>query len=84
MSSIYPCPQCGEYHYHRSHSRNLYEKLRKRLLKDRVFRCHKCGYRGWIRIKDLESPADHKVVYLYLFAVFAALLIGMVLKSILR
>lgn len=84
MPSMYPCPKCGEYHYHRSHSRNFYEKLRKRIKKDRVFRCHTCGYRGWIRVKKLEHETDRKVVYLYVFAVFAAFLIGIMLSSILK
>ncbi len=84
MPSIYPCPKCGEYHYHKSHTKSIYEKLRKNFLKDRVFRCHKCGHRGWIRIRKLKLQNNRKMIYIYILVLFAASVFGMMLKSVLR
>ena len=84
MPSIYPCPKCGAYHYHKSHSKDLYEKLRKMLLNDRVFRCHKCGYRGWIRIRKMKLANNRRMIYIYIFVLVAASVLGMMLKSVLR
>lgn len=43
------CPRCGVMNLHRSHSRNLGEKLRKFTTLRRPYRCHSCGWRGWVR-----------------------------------
>lgn len=84
MPSIYPCPKCGVFHYHKSHSKNFYERLRKALLNDRVFRCHKCGYRGWIRVRKIQLETNRRMIYIYIFVLFAASFLGMMLKSMLR
>lgn len=43
------CPRCGKMNLHRSHSRDLGEKLRKFTTLRRPYRCHSCGWRGWVR-----------------------------------
>ena len=43
------CPACGEYALYRSRARNLGESLRKKLGTSRPFRCHSCGWRGWMK-----------------------------------
>ena len=43
-----PCPQCGEYDLYRSRSRNIAEKIIKKLLPYKTYRCHNCNWRGWI------------------------------------
>ena len=43
-----PCPSCGSREVHRSKARTLYERLRKAHTLKRMFRCHHCGWRGWL------------------------------------
>ena len=45
------CPQCGERTY-RSHTRGFKEKLVKGLTSHKTYRCHECGWRGWLRTGD--------------------------------
>jgi len=81
MPSIYPCPECGEYHYYKSHSRNLYERIRKKLLKQQLYRCHRCGYRGWEKIlNDQNFTSENYIVY-FIVAV-AAFFFGLLFKAL--
>jgi hypothetical protein len=42
------CPQCRADGLHHSRPRSWIERLRRRVT-DRVpFRCHSCGWRGWL------------------------------------
>ena len=43
-----PCPSCDSREVFRSKARTLYERLRKAHTPRRVFRCHHCGWRGWL------------------------------------
>lgn len=43
-----PCPSCASRTLHRSKTRGLYERLRKVHTHRRTFRCHSCGWRGWL------------------------------------
>ena len=45
------CPQCGGL-THRSHTRGFGEKLVKALTSHKTYRCHECGWRGWLRAGD--------------------------------
>ena len=47
-----PCPACRSVDLHRSRSRSLYERIRRRLTAHRLFRCDSCGWRGWLPILD--------------------------------
>jgi hypothetical protein len=40
------CPNCQAV-THRSHVRNRWERLRKRITRKRPYRCHNCEWRGW-------------------------------------
>ncbi|MCB2206146.1 hypothetical protein KQI65_15495 [bacterium] len=42
------CPGCGEASLFRSRSRNMSENLKKRFTNKRLYRCHRCGWRGWL------------------------------------
>lgn len=42
------CPKCGEPSLYRSRSRSLGETIKKKLTFKRPYRCHKCGWRGWL------------------------------------
>jgi hypothetical protein len=50
------CPECGN-HLHRSHSRSLSEKLIKGFSSLKLFRCHECNWRGWLRAEP-KKPAS--------------------------
>lgn len=84
MPSMQSCPMCGEHHYHKSHSKNFYERIRKKILNQRLYRCHRCGHRGW----EKRSTISHekmtlKRALLYLVVVLIASLVGLIFKSIL-
>jgi transposase-like protein len=49
--SVMLCPLCGGY-THRSHTRGFREKLVKGLTSHKTYRCHECGWRGWLRAGD--------------------------------
>jgi predicted RNA-binding Zn-ribbon protein involved in translation (DUF1610 family) len=51
------CPSCGGHEVHRSKARSLYERFRKAHTPKRLFRCHHCGWRGWLAPLDSRSAA---------------------------
>src|ERR1700730_12882749 len=53
MPGSVPCPSCGSREVYRSKARTLYERLKKAHTLKRVFRCHHCGWRGWL------PPLEH-------------------------
>ncbi len=42
------CPACGRSTLFRSHSKNLAERVRKKMTSRRIYRCHNCNWRGWL------------------------------------
>jgi FlaA1/EpsC-like NDP-sugar epimerase len=42
------CPSCISARVHRSHARNLLERMRRGISPERLFRCESCGWRGWL------------------------------------
>lgn len=42
------CPECHSDRIHGSRARNTWEAWRKRLTRSLPFRCHLCGWRGWM------------------------------------
>ena len=42
------CPSCISARVHRSHSRNVVERMRRNMSAERLFRCDACGWRGWL------------------------------------
>ena len=83
MPSTFPCPECGEYHYHKSHSKNFYERVRKILLKQRFYRCHRCGYRGWEKRISLSEKFTFKCLIIYIVIIILASFVGILCKSLL-
>jgi transposase-like protein len=69
------CPRCGEI-THRSHTRGFSEKLIKALTSHRTYRCHECGWRGWLRSGD---PAKRR----YRLLTIASVLITLLLTTLL-
>jgi hypothetical protein len=43
-----PCPNCQKNSLYRSRHRNALELIRKKITRKRQYRCHKCGWRGWL------------------------------------
>ena len=50
LVSAQRCPACSGSDVHRSRSRSLAERLKKSLTEERIFRCHRCGWRGWLPV----------------------------------
>lgn len=42
------CPACDAAALFRSRSRSFGEGLRKKMTSKRLYRCHRCGWRGWL------------------------------------
>jgi FlaA1/EpsC-like NDP-sugar epimerase len=50
------CPSCISARVHRSHARNLVERMRRGMSPERLFRCDACGWRGWLMpLVSIES-----------------------------
>jgi len=77
------CPECGSAKLYRSHTKTLSEKARKEMTPKRPFRCHECGWRGWIETsRPKKSELKHSEYFNPLFAVavgVVALVIGLLL-----
>lgn len=65
------CPQCGG-RTHRSHTRGFNEKLVKALTSYKTYRCHECGWRGWLRSSD---PSQRRHAVRTIISVLVTLLI---------
>ena len=52
-----PCPKCGKWTLHRSHSRNVVERAFRATLPVRPYRCTSCSYRGWLSKAHGKSKA---------------------------
>ena len=59
------CPSCISAKVHRSHARNVVERVRRSMTPERLFRCDACGWRGWLMplvsiegepVERVESP----------------------------
>ncbi|MBN2008980.1 hypothetical protein JW960_06525 [candidate division KSB1 bacterium] len=84
MPSTFPCPKCGEYHYHKSHSKGTLEQLRKKLLNARVYRCHMCGYRAWERKKSISKIFTPRMMLRYALACVIACVVGYLFQFIIQ
>jgi hypothetical protein len=65
------CPEC-ENPLHRSHSRSLHEKLIRTFSRFKLYRCHKCDWRGWLapgKKKDVVPTAKKLFPLTLTFAV---------------
>ncbi len=61
------CPSCGEIGtLHRSRARNTKERLIKALTPFKIYRCKKCGWRGY-RSTITLTLGSLKAIILYLF-----------------
>lgn len=51
------CPKCRAQGPQRSKARNVFERLRRQFSERRIFRCVKCGWRGWLVPVTVSGPA---------------------------
>ena len=52
------CPKCGAEALRRSHSKTRREQFIRAHTMKRLFRCHTCGWRGWVDESRLRYSAD--------------------------
>lgn len=85
MQAPINCPSCGEYRLHQSRARNNMEKMMKRFLPYKLYRCHNCNWRGWIPKRKLKVKANPlKTGFFYLGVILLALIVGYMMKYILQ
>lgn len=69
------CPKCASVNIHRSRHRNRWEAWRKSVFNRRAYRCHDCGWRGWLKSsRDANNVSPHFKFVTYVAVVAAALL----------
>jgi len=62
------CPVCGLDDLHHSRFRSFGEKLRFNFTRKELFRCHSCGWRGWLHdvpesaapLTDVHEPLNEE------------------------
>ena len=54
------CPQCSGETLHHSRTRSWVERIRRRMTERVPFRCHGCGWRGWLTelTPDGQGPRE--------------------------
>ena len=57
------CPNCGN-KTHRSHSRGIMERFRKRFGAARFYRCSHCGWRGRMQPEEASVPTNRRLTFL--------------------
>jgi FlaA1/EpsC-like NDP-sugar epimerase len=55
------CPECEVPGLHRSHARTLAERVRRDWGSQRLYRCHACGWRGWLAPLEFGTAASVEV-----------------------
>ncbi len=76
------CPSCGAYNtLHRSHVRNLSERLIKNITPYRKYRCGKCGWRGYISTLDLSKGSLKLLIFYGGLMAVVAWLVRMILNK---
>ena len=70
------CPDCGE-HAHRSRARGFKERLMKKVVSARYYRCSQCGWRGRVTSEIFILTEGRKwSLLIWVAGVFLALFIG--------
>jgi predicted RNA-binding Zn-ribbon protein involved in translation (DUF1610 family) len=76
------CPSCGEMNsLHRSHTRNWKEGLIKKFSFFKIYRCTKCGWRGYLSTININFSTLKFVVYYFGIAVIAAFIVLEILRK---
>ena len=76
------CPKCGAGAVHRSHSRGIRERLVKTFSPYRMYRCHQCNWRGWVKTtKEGKKTSIAKTLLIYSVVIVLALLAASLVRS---
>lgn len=77
------CPSCKEsFNLTKSRARNLTEKILKTITPYTIYRCKKCGWRGYIsKIKFTKTALLNLLLYI-LLALVTALIANVVIRRI--
>lgn len=77
------CPSCKSEHTLRSsRARNLKEKIFKAVSFYEIYKCKKCGWRGWKINFALDRKIFKKLLLYLILMMFAAFIIYNVLKMV--
>ncbi|HEX4346061.1 MAG TPA: hypothetical protein VHZ73_00725 [Vicinamibacterales bacterium] len=57
------CPACGGSRIHHSRPRSVRERVRRVLTLRVPYRCHACGWRGWMRETGATSPDGPRPIH---------------------
>ena len=84
MPSLIACPNCGQHDYHKSHIKNIVERIRKYILHQRPYRCHDCNYRGWVLVKVERVKLSTRKAILYISVLLISIILGLIAGSTLN
>jgi predicted RNA-binding Zn-ribbon protein involved in translation (DUF1610 family) len=77
------CPSCkNENTLRSSRARNVKEKILKAISFCEVYKCKKCGWRGWKIIISFKQKVIRKLFLYLLLMILAALIVYRILKII--
>jgi transposase-like protein len=77
------CPSCKSNNTLRtSHPRNTKERILKTITWFQIFRCRKCGWRGWKLNLSIEKKVIKKIVVYILLVAIVALVVYNLLKLV--
>lgn len=77
------CPSCkSESTLRNSHARNTKERIIKVITWFELYRCKKCGWRGWRTNIVLEQRAIKKIIIYTLLMMIAAFIVYNLLKLV--
>ena len=73
-----PCPKCGHWTLHRSHSRNAIERALRSAIPYRPYRCTGCSWRGWLHRSSGKSKAPLiKNLLFFIFVLIIAIWVSL-------
>ena len=77
-----PCPECEEFSLYRSKSKNLKEKVFKKITRYKLYRCRECEWRGWLKKPKYANKKDmYRDVIFYAILLIIALIVFIWLMS---
>jgi len=77
------CPSCqSETTLRNSHTRNTKERIIKTVTWFDIYRCKKCGWRGWKSNYQLSARILRKIIFYLLLMLLAAFIVFNILKLV--
>jgi len=84
MLSTISCPKCGQYDFHRSRPRTIWELIKRNILQLKIYRCHNCDYREWVTIKEINPKVYKKGVFFYFYILAISIIIGLIIGVVMN